>query len=75
MAALPEVAEGTFGHASRGMEMVANLRTETTTLDLIKKEEDGGSRPHTPVPDNSKPATDAKAGQGGGGKKKKKGKK
>lgn len=76
MAALPEVAEGMWRHTSRGVEVAANLRTDTTTLDVVKKEEDGASRPHTPVPDSSKPATDVKAGQGGGGgKKKKKGKK
>lgn len=75
MAALPEVAEGMLRHTSRWVEMAANVGTDTTTLDVVKKEEDSGSRPHTPVPDSLKPATDTKAGQSGGGKKKKKGKK
>jgi hypothetical protein len=51
------------------------MRIDTTTLGVIKKEDEAGSGTHTPVPESAKPATDAKAGQGGGGgKKKKKGK-
>ncbi|KAE9966718.1 hypothetical protein BLS_006854 [Venturia inaequalis] len=61
-----------LGRLGRHMAALPEVAEDTTTLDVVKKEEDGGSRPHTPVPDSSKPAT---AGQGGGGKKKKKGKK
>jgi hypothetical protein len=58
-----------------GNDLAANNEADTTTLDVIKKEEEAGSGTHTPVPESAKPsATDAKAGQGGGGKKKKKGK-
>ncbi|TID18763.1 wd repeat [Venturia nashicola] len=64
-----------LGRLGRHMAALPEVAEDTTTLDVVKKEGDGGSRPHTPVPEGSKPATDAKAGQGGGGKKKKKGKK
>jgi hypothetical protein len=74
MAALPEVVEGMTSSKGTGNDLAANKEADTTTLDVVKKEEEAGSGTHTPVPESAKPsATDAKAGQGGG-KKKKKGK-
>lgn len=76
MAALPEVVEGMLRQRSIYGVAAANSRIDTTTLDVVKKEEEAGSGTNTPVPESAKPATDSKAGQGGGGgKKKKKGKK
>ncbi|QDS77314.1 hypothetical protein FKW77_004682 [Venturia effusa] len=64
-----------LGRLGRHMAALPEVVEDTTASDTLKKEDNTGSRPHTPVPDGSRPPTDAKAGQGGGGKKKKKGKK